>query len=180
MADKTIELENKLNAIKLFKLGLKVNIVSTFTKLNYAPLRNLYKATFDESPKSGPLPEVNGILDTRRLLIEGAIFIKAYIFIGKNVLNEIDANALIKAYEHYKKLRISFGIAADSRWHLIDINHAWVLARNLITGQIKLKKCPNGCDYIEVSQQYNRLECQLCKLIHRENVLNKQGKPLSD
>ncbi len=128
-------------AIELTQLGLRTKIVHIETGVAVRNLRRLYRECFGRPAPPGLLPEPAGIMCNRRRTEESALFLWTYSRLHTDATKTLQLDRLCAAHRIYLRLR--------RRWDgdgkiALEINEAWVLARALRAGEIKLGVCTHG------------------------------------
>ena len=83
---------------------------------------------------------------------------------GVTIFDQIELHALLTAYELYRELVEAFLQEASSH-HPLEINAAWVLARDLQTGAVYFRDCPHcAVRYLYARESLSPPGCPICAL----------------
>lgn len=151
-------------AIDLIRVGFRTPIVVVETDMSNSAVRDIAKImSGGKRPSSGPMPSPNSMLNSVGALAEASLFAGIYRNLGgEAIYTSIDVDVLICAFNLYKELRQSH--FADGRDDLLDINRAWVIARDLRSSIAWLKKCEDDGYYLVVDQQRVPSGCPWCSV----------------
>lgn len=150
-------------AERLVRLGFRTKVIVHHTRLSQKIVREIYRQVSGRSPRSGRLPQCDGVCKTRKHLCEASIVISLYQAISaRDVTREVDMDALVEAIRFYR---------SRVERPLLEPSHVWVLARDLRSGRggadsalVRLVRCATcGADYLVVSQQRFRQQCPFCR-----------------
>lgn len=152
------------DVLPLIAMKLRTGFLVHTTKLKPARLRALFKEVHGgESPRSGLLPEPEGIMSTRQRVIEASTFMALYRrFEGEEAQRKIDLGAFTRAYMMYMEMRSIAGFTDRS---VVDINECWILVREYRQGPTKLQiRACRGCgaEYAYVTTQDLVGDCPCC------------------
>lgn len=171
--------EKTQRAIELLRLGFRSPIVGNeIDSLTSSTIREIAKAmNGGKRASSGPLPKLSYIITSTALLADCSLIAAAYrAFGGEAVESSIDMDALIKAHSLYMEIWNQGELQTKEP---IEINRAWVMARDLRSDYAWLKKCPeDGAHYLVVTGQRVPTGCPWCmaKRLYQKN----QEKLLSE
>jgi len=136
-------------AIRLLERGARTTLVRVATGLPGAGVRSLYAQVHGRRPPQGPPPQqVTEQLAPRRRHVHAALLAALYqgLTPGRAVL---DPEALVDAYDAYEAFA-----PEDRQMHGLDINGAWLIARDLRAGALRLHPCPHcGSPYLRAPAQ---------------------------
>jgi len=163
-------------AAYLVEQGFRTKILHVETGMSESSLRALAHGINALDGKqvrlsSGTLPEPDSILRTRSANAEGTIFMLIYLRIAgeEKASRNIDIDAVIKAHRIYLEHRSRFGIDCTDK--PLDINRAWVLARDYrvphpqYPRSLELRRCIDcGAPYLVVSRQRHQPQCPFCAI----------------
>ena len=150
-------------ALRLLARGARTKIVGTHTGLSAYVLRSLRKDLGVTHAANGPIPYPGGGgLACRETQIHLSLFAAAYCRIGGNgVAARIDIDAVIGAYDLYRR-----SIAGTAR---LDINAAWLVARDLHSHWARLVHCPScAVAYLAWDSAGTPPTCPYCVLYDRQ------------
>jgi len=137
MSKKSVVGENRdiTLAISLIKLGARLQVLESETKLSYERLLKLYKEVTGKSPSKGMLPFSTDWFMSWQPNMHSSLFMNIYESLSKSSeIDEIDA--IIKAYELYVEQINSLGMAP-----IVSITRAWRLVKFTDAGMVTLSKC---------------------------------------
>jgi flagellar transcriptional activator FlhC len=155
-------------AIRLIKLGSRLQLLESVTSLSRERLIKLYKELQGSSPPKGMLPFSTDWFLTWRPNIHSSIFLNIYSFLIKNTqVRGVDA--LIKSYQLYLEQVQDEDVGAEP---VLSITRAWTLLRFVDSRMMKLESC-TCCDgkFVVSSEDLNN--DYLCNLCH---VPSRAGK----
>lgn len=166
--------EREKLAMQMVKKGFKNGIIELATDLKTAKVRQIRNDlnANETVKKRGNLKVPARIVNNRRRMIDGGIFIQMYLMMADNASVQIDFRALIEAYDFYIKCHQSI---YTQKYNELDINEAYVLVRDYRRRQgiVELHSCNCGCDYIVVAEQRMRADCPICNLESKDGRNNK-------
>lgn len=165
MSERIIKQHDQISrAIDLIRRGYRTKIVYLETGVPQAKIRSIHKELFGRSPWSGQLPEAERILNTRVRAIDASLLIHLYRKVYHlKAEAQIDIDALSMAHDAYKSLREEWGML--SARDPIDVNEAWVLARDLRSRHLVTSVCPTcGFHYVWSVTQERTPSCPTCSL----------------
>ena len=156
-------------AVDLIERGLRISIVSHLTGLHPKTLRALYRELQGRSPPSGPLPSAAAILTTRTAQAMASLFALCYRTVGgTGIFDQLELQALLTAYELYREL-VEALLSEISPRNPLDINAAWVLARDLHTGAVYFRECSHcAVQFLCALESLSPPDCPICALRRRE------------
>jgi len=147
-------------AIELLRRGARTSIVHQETGVSRAKLRTLYREIRGRSPPSGQLPESAAVFVTsRHRQVQVSLFARLYEAMGgPRIYQALDIRMVMAAHTLYAEMVAGPGVAPS-----LDINGAWMIARDLRSGAATLHPC-RRCDApFIVCQQADRLpKCPIC------------------
>ena len=155
-------------AVDLIERGLRLAIVGHLTGLHPKTLRTLYRALQGRSPPSGPLPSASTVLATRTAQAMASVFALCYRRTGgAGIFDRLTLPALLEGYELYRELVAAF-LPKASPHKVLDINAAWVLARDLSTGAVFFQACRVcAVEYLCARERLSPPGCPICALRQR-------------
>ena len=124
-------------AVQLIQMGFRTKIVHLETGVHPRALRRFYREHFGRTAPPGMLPEVERITSNRATTEEATLLLVIYQRLHPDADRKLDVDKLCTAYRFYMNLR------PEACGKALDINEAWVLARDLKAGRLKLAAC--GC-----------------------------------
>ena len=149
-------------AVNLIQRGLRLSIVVSATGLPPKQLRSLYREVPGKGPLPGPLPSSSRIISTRKRQAMASLFAGFYQSAGGHRIWEgIDIPALLSSFDLYCEL-VQVALPAIE---LLEINQAWVIARDLHAGILRFESC-RDCRIQYISLPDGRLSpgCPVCVL----------------
>jgi len=165
------------SAIELVRRGARVAVVCTLTGLSVRPVRELYPQLRGCSPPRGPVHDTGcRMIKTRRQQAHASLFAVLYErFSGDAVCRATAPQPLIAAHDLYLEFVARAGDPPE-----IDINVAWVIARDLRIGSSRLVPCEQ-CQIAYLVSENSRVRegCPICSVYARlgESEGRKQAKP---
>lgn len=121
-------------AVSMIRHRARTSIVEASTGLHGDAIRTLFKDIHGSSPSSGPLLTSAEPLTRKPYRhLHAAIFAALYGDF-RHSSEGIDADAVVRAFELYLEL-------APKDRHRIDINEAWIVARDLRAGLVSTRRC---------------------------------------
>ncbi len=152
-------------AIDLIERAMRTSIVARVTQLRPALLRELHREVHGDKPVAGQLPSTSGILRSPRLQASASVFVALYQALGgAPSAGAVDVRALMHAHRLYLE-QLSALPAAETLGEPIDINAAWVIARDLTTGLAARRFCPHcAVHYLAADFSRRSLQCPICAL----------------
>gem|GEM_PF-306555 len=123
-------------AVALLRHQARIPLVAVATGLPEPSLLALYRDLHGRSPVAGQLRASAGaVLRPYRRHFHATLFAALYRRLAGDDSPRQDARGLLRAYELYRRL-------APADHYGIDINVAWVIARDLSTRLVTLRRCP--------------------------------------
>ena len=165
------------SAVDLIQRGMRISIVSHLTGLPPRVLRSLHHEIHGVSPPAGQMPSSTGMLATRSAQAMASVFAAFYRSVGGvGIRDQIELSALLTAHDLYLEL-VEILVSAVSHLKPIDINQAWVIARDIQTGALYFSDC-RTCDirYLCATDTRSPPGCPICALKRREGIRPRQGK----
>ena len=156
-------------AVDLIQRGLRLSIVSHTTGIPLKTLRSLYHEIHRCSPPAGQLPSLRSMLTTRFAQAIASVFAALYRSAGGSaVYDRIDMPTLLTAHELYLSL-LGDIINCEPSAKPLDINQAWVIARDIRTGAACFQECRDCLiRYIYTKDIRLAPRCPICALRRRE------------
>ena len=148
-------------AIALLERGSRVSIVHHVTGLPRVFIRRVYRELYGSPPHGGQLPTTATVMATRNRQVQASLWACLYLtFGGPQVRRRLDAVALMDSYDVY--LQVLRGQKEVAR---LDINDAWVVARDLRGGTAEILSCAR-CQvcYLVCSEPRLPPSCPICAL----------------
>lgn len=144
----------------LLKHRAKTCIVEVSTGLPKSQIRKIYKTMFNESPKSGQMPQsIDNMLTDIQYKFQIMIFYRIYKkMYGDDIFERLFTLEVLNAYEGY--LQTVFN---SSRITPLSFTHAWVFARLLRSGLVVTDLCACGADFPNDSHTTSKL-CPACEI----------------
>ncbi|MBK5941408.1 FlhC family transcriptional regulator [Halochromatium roseum] len=176
------QLARTQQAVALLRCGMRTTLVQRITGLRAALVRELHREIHADKPKSGQLPSTHAVLDSVLSQASASLFIALYRALGgAETERQIQLEALLQAHRLY--LEQQERVAAGGRLGpAIDINAAWVLARDLTTG-LALRRFCRQCRIHYLAADFSRtaLQCPICRLKQRGGWRGRGGvRPAKD
>jgi hypothetical protein len=152
-------------AIELLRRGMRTSLVGHISGLRPPVLRELHHEIHGRKPVAGQLPNTNGILRSARLQASASVFVALYRALGGTpVVRAVDVRALLEAHRLYLE-QMSALATTETLGEPIDINAAWVIARDLTTGLAALRFCPQcAVHFLAADFSRSALQCPICAL----------------
>ncbi len=154
-------------AARLIRAGVYTNVLVVATGISRAMLRTMREEIGmpSEGDGIGHLRQSHRIVHNRRRLVEGSVFIMLYDKIAENARENVDFDALLKAFAMYSDFHhYTYPLGGADP---LSINEAYVLARDFRTSvnKVALLRC-NKCDspFIVVAEQRVASSCPMCSL----------------
>jgi uncharacterized Zn finger protein (UPF0148 family) len=123
-------------AVALLRHQARIPLVAAATGLPEPSLLVLYRDLHGQSPVAGQLrASASAVLRPYRRHLHATLFAALYQRLAGESDPRQDARRLLQAYERYRRL-------APADPYGIDINTAWVIARDLRTRWVTLRRCP--------------------------------------
>ena len=152
-------------AVELLEAGLRSPIVVVSTGLPENRVRALAKDMngFTRA-SSGALPGPASITKTTVSRLEASLWSAIYQTLGgQGVMQAVDIDSLIRSHRVYRRMRESLSERMKRGPH--TINHTWVLARGLCSGEVLIHRC-STCDiqYLVACNPQGPCGCPVCAL----------------
>ncbi|HKO88576.1 MAG TPA: flagellar transcriptional regulator FlhC [Burkholderiales bacterium] len=153
-------------ASELIKLGARLQVLESETKLSREKLLRLYKEIQGKSPPKGMLPFSTDWFMTWQPNIHSSLFISIYRYIDKSVeLEQIEA--VVKAYRLYRE-----HVRAHNMEDVLSITRAWRLIKFFDAGMLTTTCCKD-CGGHFVTHSFELTDNYVCGLC---NVPSRAGK----
>jgi flagellar transcriptional activator FlhC len=148
-------------AIALLERGARVSIVRHLTDLPRMVVRRLYREVLGVAPAAGQLPTTARVMGTRLRQVQASLWASLYRGLGgPGICQILDPQALLAAHDLY--LQVARG---QGHPPTLDLNDAWVVARDLRSGAAELRPCPRcQIHYLVCSEPRLPPTCPLCAL----------------
>ncbi len=148
-------------ATALLATGARTPLVEALTGLSGAAVRKIAKSLGIPPSGKGPMPEgAASFISKRHLHASASLFADCFDTFRRN-RNAIDAEDLIRCHTTY------LSILPDALPG-IDINHAWIVARDLHARIVALEDCPAcGARYFWGKGMEIHTGCPVCTLSSR-------------
>ena len=159
MRNKTVmdEARDIALAAELVRLGARLQVLESETRLSREKLLKIYKEIQGKSPPKGMLPFSTDWFMTWQPNIHSSLFLNIYEYLNKTTeLEEIDA--IIKAYELYLEQ-----IKAQNLEPLLSVTRAWRLVKFVDAGMVTLTPCCK-CNGKFVTHTYELTKNYVCGL----------------
>jgi flagellar transcriptional activator FlhC len=155
-------------AIRMIKLGARLQLLESQTTLSRERLIKLYKELKGVSPPKGMLPFSTDWFLTWQPNIHSSIFYNIYKFmVGYADVKGIDA--IIKAYSLYQQQVVEQDSDVEP---VLSMTRAWTLVRFVESKMLRLKRC-NCCGGDFIVNTYDLNQNYVCNLCH---VPSRAGK----
>jgi hypothetical protein len=154
-------------AIALIRRGMRTSIVGHISGLPPATVRALYKEVHGRRPTPGQLPTSSGVLCSPRRQASATLFAVLYRALGGEAIERtVVVDALLKAHVLYVE---QLGrLQGEPLGSPIDINQAWIIARDLTIGEARFRCCGScGIRYLIADFSRTALRCPVCVLKSR-------------
>lgn len=157
-------------AAELLSNGYRTRIVQAETGLPLGALRKLCRSVLGRGSTPGQLPEASSVTVSWGRCADAALLAGIYYTIGgDDIYRNVDPYLVLSAHSIYRIVRDQIDRTpvrdGDERPKLLDINHAWVIARDLRARTAALAECSNAsCGYYSllVVGSHKKLACALC------------------
>jgi flagellar transcriptional activator FlhC len=154
-------------AIKMIKLGARLQLLEAQTSLSRERLIKLYKELKGVSPPKGMLPFSTDWFLTWQPNIHSSIFYNIYKFMV-DYTDEKGIHAIIKAYSLYLQQVEQEGEEEP----VLSMTRAWTLVRFVESKMLKMQSC-NCCGGSFIVNTYDLNHKYVCNLCH---VPSRAGK----
>ena len=147
-------------ASNLVNSGMRLTLVHALTGLCPSRLRNLHKKVNGQSAPPGRTPENAHIsIKNRDQAMEAAKFLNYYDLISRQQGNGscgtrvMDPKVLLESYKFYAQMTEA----------PLNINLAWYVIRDLVSGQLQSRKCSRcGIMFVFTSENEAMQTCPMC------------------
>jgi hypothetical protein len=152
-------------AISLIRRGMRTSIVGLVTGVHPVVLRELHHEIHRRKPASGQLPSSSGVLRSPLIQASASAFASLYRALAQaDILTAVDNRAVVEAHDLYLE-QVGDLASAGGQGVPIDINHAWIIARDLTTGVVRFQFCQRCRIHYVVADLANTPPiCPLCAL----------------
>lgn len=152
-------------AISLIRRGMRTSIVGQVTGVHPVVLRELHHEIHRRKPASGQLPSSGGVLRSPLIQASASAFASLYrALAAADIRTVVDNRALVEAHDLYLE-QVGDLASAGGQGVPIDINHAWIIARDLTTGVVRFQFCRRCRVHYLVADLSDRPPtCPLCAL----------------
>jgi flagellar transcriptional activator FlhC len=150
-------------AAELIRLGARLQVLESETRLSREKLLKLYKEIQGKSPPKGMLPFSTDWFMTWQPNIHGSLFVSVYRFLIKSAdLEPIEA--IVKAYRLYLE-----HIEAHGMERVLSITRAWRLVKFLDANMLTTAPCTRcgGHFVVHSFELTNEYVCGLCHVPSR-------------
>lgn len=157
----TVEEHQKTaQALTLIRCGFRTKIVEHATGLRMRIVRSLYREIWGRSPTAGMLPQSVNVVKSWERLAQASLFADVYHGLhGSVIYRQVDITRVLHAYRAYAMLHAQMALPNQ----LLDINAAWVIARDLRAGTARLARCKCGYPTMLLAHQHKRMLCPICQ-----------------
>ena len=153
------DLERLELAVSLLRRKARVSIVHHETGVSRAKLRILHRELHGRGAPSGQIPMIGGAtIQTRALQVHAGLFAALYErYAGPAMSRQLDIRAVIAAHDLFESM-----VPQEPQ---LDLNAAWVIARDLRVGTSELRYC-GVCELCYLVCSTSRLAptCPFCVL----------------
>lgn len=152
-------------AIALIRRGMRTSIVGYITGVHPVVLRELHHEIHRSKPASGQLPSSGGVLRSSLMRASASAFAALYRSLAAgDIGTTVDTHALVKAHDLYLE-QVGDLVPAGRHGTPIDINQAWIIARDLTTGVVRFQFCRRcRVRYLVADLSDRPPTCPLCAL----------------
>jgi flagellar transcriptional activator FlhC len=156
-------------AMSLIRLGARLQVLESETRISRERLLRLYKEMVGKSPPKGMLPFSTDWFMTWQPNIHSSLFINIY----QGLLKGSDLagiEAVIKAFELYIE-----HLAAHSLPRVLSITRAWRLVKFFEAHMLQTAPCTQcgGLFVVHANDLYERFVCGLCHVPSRAGKTRK-------
>ena len=159
-------------AAHLLQRGLSAPIVAVETGINELQAKRLRAKLGLGTARRGVMRETASLVLNDHSMIEVALFANIYRKLGgEAILRAVQLDALVRAHVQYLSLRQFVGLPTQ---RAIDINQAWVLARDARSGVLLWRRCADkrcGSAYVLaklISREPPQSICPVCRMEERQ------------
>ena len=158
-------------AVELIVRGMRLSIVSQVTNIPLKPLRSLHREILGRAPTAGPLPSTCRIFATRSAQASASLLAALYRSAGDSgIYDRIDMTALLSAYDLYREL-LAVAVSPASSVKRLDINQAWIIARDIRTGAAYFQACRHcHIRFLSAADARSPPNCPICALRRQESA----------
>ncbi len=153
-------------AAELIRLGARLQVLESETKLSREKLLKLYKEIQGKSPPKGMLPFSTDWFMTWQPNIHGSLFVSIYRYVLKAADIE-PIEAIVKAYRLYLE-----HVAAHGMEEVLSITRAWRLVKFIDANMLTTAPCTK-CHGHFVVHSFELTDTFVCGLCH---VPSRAGK----
>ena len=160
----------------LIRLGARTVVTQSATQLPRATVNALYRDIHGRSPPSGPpLQWAISLVRFPWKHLQAALYATIYRNCGAaDASPSGEAARVIEAFQLYRRLQPA-GVIGTYR---LDINAAWVIARDLRVRRVELQSCPHcSTPYLTASDRLQPSACPFCQLLGRRQPLAPAKPP---
>ena len=152
-------------AISLIRRGMRTSIVGQVTGVHPVVLRELHHEIHRRKPASGQLPSSGGVLRSPLIQASASAFASLYrALAAADIRTAVDNRALVEAHDLYLE-QVGDLASVGGQGVPIDINHAWIIARDLTTGVVRFQFCQRcQIHYVVADLANTPPTCPLCAL----------------
>jgi hypothetical protein len=152
-------------AIALIRRGMRTSIVGQITEVHPIVLRELYHEIHRRKPPSGQLPSSSVVLRSSLMRASASAFSALYRSLGGGgIFKAVDTQALVQAHDLYLE-QVRDLVPAGRSGGPIDINQAWIIARDLTTGAVRFQFCRRCRVHYLMADRCDRPPtCPLCAM----------------
>lgn len=174
----TVSYDRHAQAVNMLRLGFRVPVVVTETSLSPLKVRRMARdIDGDGRGRSGAMPSPFTMAASTNALMDISLFAAIYRAMGgEKVLESIDMDTLISAYNLYKEVRETH--LSHIKSALPDINRAWVIARDLRSDMAWIETCDSDGFYLSIHEQRTPIGCPWCHL--RKSASKKRSRRTAD
>jgi flagellar transcriptional activator FlhC len=163
-------------AAELVRLGARLQVLESETKLSREKLLKIYKEIQGKSPPKGMLPFSTDWFMTWQPNIHGSLFLAIYRYLMNAA--ELDSiEAIIKAYKLYVE-----HCEAHAMEHVLSITRAWRLVKFVESKMLATAPCTK-CEGHYVVHAYDLTKdyvCGLCNVPSRAGKTKARAEDLAD
>lgn len=156
-------------AMSLIRLGARLQVLESETRLSRERLLRLYKEMVGKSPPKGMLPFSTDWFMTWQPNIHSSLFINIYHGLLKG--SELDGiDAVIKAYELYLE-----HLSVHKLQRVLSVTRAWRLVKFFEARMLQTTPCTKcgGHFVVHTLDLYDRFVCGLCHVPSRAGKTRK-------
>ena len=152
-------------AIALIRRGMRTSLVARISGLRPGVMRELHHEIHGYKPLPGQLPSTGSLLGTARRQANASLFAGLYrAFGGTAAQRSIDVEALLTGHRLYLEQMAGL-TGSDTLGPPLDINHGWVIARDLTTGLVLFHTCERcAIPYVAGAFSRRSVDCPICAL----------------